>query len=145
MWNVQWVDPNYYIANGIAEPVFNLERPLLHGENARGGVFGVAEVARVGTFWVPKSDPITTDGNWSQTKSGMYVSIPIRAYRTQERGLASIWSLGLQLGLAALLSVRQRTEKIPSECHMILGHECTDMAPKFSCFRCYVGLAFRID
>lgn len=145
MFNVQWINHSHYIAMGVVEPTFYLERPLLHGESARGGVFGIAEVARLGTFWVPESDPTDPDCRWGKTNSGTYARIPILAYRTQERGLASIWALGIKIGLAALTAIRQHTDDPPLECHMILGHECTDLAPQFSCFRCYVGLAFRTE
>lgn len=144
VWNVQWINPNYYIANGIAEPVFMLERPLLHGHSSKGGLFGIAEVARLGTFWVPEADPIDTDGKWAMTKTGTHVRVPIFGYRTSERALASIWALGVKLGLASLNSLRQHDDRPPIECHMILGHECTDLA-QFGCFRCYVGLAFRTE
>ena len=143
MWNIQWINVQQSLAQGV-QPVFLLERPLLHGSSAKGGVFGIAEVARVGDFWVPEDDPLTTSGQWALTRSGSHCRVPILAYRTQERALGSIWGLGLQLGLAALASIRQHTDDPPVECHMILGHECTDLGPLgVSAFRCYVGLAIR--
>ncbi len=142
MFNTQWIDVRQHLASG-QQPVFLLERPLLHGQSSKGGVFGIAEVARVGDYWVPEDDPITGDGKWAVCRSGTHVRVPILAYRTQERALASIWGLGVQLGLAALASIRQHTSDPPTELHMILGHECSDLAPQFSAFRCYVGIAIR--
>lgn len=144
MFNIQWVDVRPYLAVG-QQPVFLLERPLLHGNSAKAGVFGIAEVARSGTFWVPEDDPIQADGRWAVTKTGTHVRVPILAYCTKERALASIWGLGVQLGLASLASLRQHTSDAPTELHMILGHECTDLSPAgLSAFRCYVGLAVRV-
>ncbi len=138
-FNTQWVDVRPYLAQG-QEPIFLLERPLLHGHSAKGGVFGIAEVARLGDFWVPTADPIRTDGGWSLCKTGTHARVPILAYRTTERALSAIWGLGLQLGLAALAALRTKTPEPPTEMHMILGHECTDLTAGF---RCYVGLAIR--
>lgn len=144
IWHPQWLDVRPHLAAG-RQPVVLVERPLLHGQSAKGGVFGIAEVARLGTYWVPEGDVLNTDGAWAVTKSGAHVRVPVLAYRTPERALASIWGLGLQLGLAALDSLRARTPLPPAECHVFLGHECTDLAPHESAFRCYVGLAFRLE
>ena len=84
---------------------------------------GIAEVARTGVFWVPEDDPLTTDGRWAVTKVGTHVRVPILAYRTPERALASIWALGVQLGLAAAASLGRRTPAKPAAAHMIFGHE----------------------
>jgi hypothetical protein len=143
VFNIQWVDVRPYLAAG-QQPVFLLERPLLHGNSPRGGIFGIAEVAREGVFWVPNTDPVTTDGGWTQTLTGAHVRIPVLAYRTQERAIAGIWGLGLQLGFAAMLKLRQRTEDMPESLHIVLGHECTDLASEgVDAFRCYVGIAIR--
>lgn len=143
MFHFQWVDVRPFLAQGV-QPVALVERPLLHGQSAKGGVFGIAEVAREGTFWVPNADPVTTDGNWAETHTGNHVRVPILAYRTGDRALAAIWGLGVQLGLAALASLRHRTDAPPVGCHLFIGHECTDLAPAASAFRCYVGLAIRV-
>lgn len=143
-WQFQWVDVRPYLAQGV-QPVFMLERPLLHGHAAKGGVFGVAEVARTGTYWVPEDDPLTTDGHWAVTKAGAHVRVPVLAYRTPERALASIWGLGVQLGAAAVASLARRTPARVLAAHLILGHECSDLTPHASAFRCYVGLAIQVE
>lgn len=144
IWHPQWLDVRPHLAAG-RQPVVLVERPLLHGQSAKGGVFGIAEVARLGTYWVPNADVITTDGGWQFTKSGAHVHVPVIAYRTPERALSSIWALGLQLGMAAIESLRRRTPDLPAECHLLLGHECTDLLPAAAAFRCYVGFAIRTE
>lgn len=144
IWHPQWLDVRPHLAQG-QQPVVLVQRPLLHGESAKGGVFGIAEVARLGTYWVPEADVLTTDGGWTFAKSGAHVRAPVIAYRTPERALASIWGLGIQIGVAALASLRARTDAVPTECHLLLGHECSDLSPHASAFRCYVGLAIRTE
>jgi hypothetical protein len=134
-----WIDVDPYLANG-QRPVYMLERQLAHGTNPNGGVFNVAQVARLGEFWVPQAPLLPgADPDWSVVKTGDHVKIPVTAYRC-DRALASVFALGLQLGLLAAGEFVRRTLKPPEAVYLVLGHTVTDLGDGF---RCYAGVALR--
>lgn len=137
---VEWIDVRAFLQ--IREqPVYMIKRPLAHGDNPKGNVFNVAEIAKVGEHWVPQAD-VFNDAQWSFTKAGDMVRVPIVAYKV-DRTLASILGLGLQIGLAAVADLRNYTSDVPHTVILVIGHECTDLAPAENLFRCYVGLALQ--
>lgn len=140
-FHLHWLDVSVNLAAGL-QPVFMVERPLAHGEDRRGGVFAAAEVGRLGDFWVPKSPVVGVDEvSWAVTRHGELVRVPVTAYRTPTRAASSILATGLELGFAALAALTAtQTKAVPTDVHLVIGHECTDLQPE-DAFRCYVGIA----
>lgn len=143
LFDVHWINVNPYLERK-EQPVFMLQRPLLHGDTKSGGVFNIAEVARVGTYYTPTSAINEAEPKFSLTKSGDLVRIPVFAYRTQIRALSSILGVAMQLGISATYRLQQivRGDEIESVT-MILGHECHEL-PEPDGFRCYAGLSFKM-
>src|SRR5262245_28009990 len=140
--NVIWCRPGPP-PPGRSWPVVMLERPLAHGDDPKGGLFNRTEVARVGNFWVP-SRPVLGAGDpgWELTCQGQYVAVHVVAYRTIDRTLANVLTLGLSLGLAAMASLRQDTADPIQVLHLVLGHDVEDLAiAGVQALRCHVGLA----
>lgn len=103
---------------------------------------GGSQIARTGEFWVPTSGILEEQITWALSRGGDAVRIPVHAYKT-ERALAAIWGLGVQLGMMAITGLRARTQDVPRQVTLVLGHECTDLTPAEDAFRCYVGVAIR--
>lgn len=143
-FDVRWLDVRTNLLTE-QQPVYMLERPLLRGSDSKGGVFNVAEVARAGTFWVPQTPVVAEQVSWVMTEIEQWVRVPIHAYRTNERALASIWGLGIQIGMASIESLRCYTQEIPLVATLVLGHEVTDMLSDTNAFRCYIGVAIQVS
>lgn len=139
-FTVHWIDVRPNVLSG-QQPVFLLQRPS-HGTKGSTYGFASAEVARLGEYWVPQA-PVLSGDAWSFTRTGELVRIPVHAYKTEQRAIASLWGLALQVGMAAMLELRNHTPDIPQEVTLVLGHECTDLYPAEEAFRGYVGLAFK--
>ncbi len=138
---VEWVDVRPHLVNGI-QPVHLFERPLLHGSKPKGGLFSVAEVARVGEFWVPQTSVIEPNTKWALCRDGQFVRVPITAYRTSQRAASSILLAGLHTGMAAMHDLRNHTATVPLGVMLVLGHECTDLGTEHG-YRCYIGIAIQ--
>jgi hypothetical protein len=138
---VHWIDVGPYLRSG-QQPVFLLQRPD-HGTDRRTYGFVAADVARLGEFWVPQG-PVLDGFEWGVTRSGDMVRVPVHAYRTKQRALAAVWGLGLQVGMVALGDLVRRGLGMPKSVTLVLGHECTDLAPADDAFRCYAGMAFQV-
>ncbi len=143
-FNVEWLDINPYLTSR-QQPVFMIERPLPESAQGKvnGGVFLTAQVARTGRWFVPVSPLADEVENleWSDTHTGDFVRVPVFAYRTKERAIASIWGTGLQFGMRALDGLRRCVQTPVESCTLVLGHECHDTN---DAFRCYVGMAFKM-
>jgi hypothetical protein len=140
-FEVVWMDVRPNLLSG--EPPAHMQaRPLAHGDKAKVPGWRVAEVARVGEFWVPQG-PLFPAVEWTVSKAGDFVRVPVFAYKTSFPSLAHIFGLGVQVGLAALADLRNRTGDVPIGVLLVLGHECTDLRPAEERFRCYVGLSVR--
>lgn len=141
-FTLHWFDVAPY-RDGSVAPQFTIERPLPSGRSANAaGMFAAGEVSRLGEFWVPTLSIYSARQEWSVTKSGQYVRVPILAYRTKGRTLPHILATGLSLGLEVLRTAEFDTSRI-GEITIVLGNECTDLAAD-EAFRCYVGMAFRL-
>lgn len=145
---VRWIDLTENLQSG-RQPQLMLERPLLHGNDKRGGVFANAEVARKGEFWTPQSAMISTDPafevEWSKTKAGQYVRVPLHAYRTPSRALSWILAIGTEIGMRAIDSLKDRVRKPLGQVVLALGNECTDLSPTADAFRCYIGISIQLE
>ncbi|MCI0420753.1 MAG: hypothetical protein L0312_16255 [Acidobacteria bacterium] len=128
---IRWIDVTPNLTSG-QQPVFMLERPYLHDSGK----------VRTGTFWVPQASLEDPSTQWSVTESGDFVRVPVMAYRTRERAMSLILGTGLQLGIAAIMSLRHHTQDEPISAVLLLGHEVSDLPDK-NAFRVYVGLALR--
>lgn len=140
-FDVHWLDVNPFLTQH-RQPMFALRRELAHGSEAKGGLFNVAEVARSGTYYVPTSDLNKEQIEFSLVKSGEYVRIPIHAYRTTERALATILGTAIQLGISARDGLARQYQVEVEHTVLVLGHEVHDLLQNG--FRCYAGLAFKI-
>lgn len=140
---VHWKDLTPYL-NQSQGPQFYIERPLKHGSDKKGGVFNHSEVARTGEFWTPQNSVISQDLKWAVCKLGDHVRIPIFAYETMMRTESCVLASGLQIALAAVLDCIKVSGQVPIATHLLLGHQCTDLAPQGQdAYRCYVGICFQ--
>lgn len=138
-YKIHRIDPVPNLNAGI-QPVYFIERELLHGDKAKGDTFSQAQVARVGTYWTPKHSLLGPPQNWSVTRDGQYVAVPVLAYRSEYFGLPAILQNGLILGAAAMDQYRQITNEVPLILHIVYGSECTPL-PTENSYRCYVGFS----
>ena len=93
LFDTKWIDVNGNLQSQ-QQPVFFLERALLHGDKAKGGIFNVAEVARKGDYWTASS-PLPTEIDWSNTKTGEHVRVPVFAYRTTQKAITALVGIGI--------------------------------------------------
>ena len=143
-FDVQWIDVTKNLVEGT-QPVLFLKRPLLHGTDKRGALFASAEVARTGTYYVPQSTLVgPVEVEWGVTKQGEHVRVPVEAYRTTVRSLSAIFAVGMEIGMRAVVALQRKTRAEPNLVTLVLGHDITDL-PDENAFRCYVGMAIRVD
>lgn len=137
----KWLDvtPNLLTQQ---QPVFDV---LVERERNHAGPrawAGGSQIARPGEFWVPINGLLEQQIQWSVSRSGEAVRVPVHAYKT-DRALASIWGLGVQIGMMAVDALRSKTQDRPLEVTLVIGHDCTDLSPAEDAFRCYIGVAIR--
>jgi hypothetical protein len=145
-FDVRWIDVAPYLASG-QQPVCMLARPPLHGDRPKSSVFNAAEVARIGKYWVPNGsvfDETTRIKGWHFVTDGEYVHVPVVAYDVV-RALSGLFAFGIEVGMAALYYLRELTMERPLEVTLYIGHDCTDLAPQKDVYRCYVGIAIRVQ
>jgi hypothetical protein len=144
---LRWIDVSPHLA-AKQQPVILLERPLLHGNDTKGGLFSTAEVARVGKHWAANGPLVGADVDpaWRFTREGTHVRVPVNGYVTTSRAKSQILATGLEIGIRAMVSYRQRTPEEPQELILILGHQVDDLHDEGrDNFRCYVGVAVRTE
>lgn len=138
-FEVAWIDVNEHLRTQ-QQPVHMHQRPLAHNEAKAWA--GPSKVGRLGEFWTVQR--MGDDGKiaFSVCRDGDFVRVPIIAYQTKERALASLFGLGVQIGLAAGVELRNHVAESPIEVLMVIGSECHDL-PDASAFRCYIGISMR--
>jgi hypothetical protein len=146
IFTIRWVDVSANLQTG-KQPVVMLERALAHGSDKRGGVFSVAEVARVGSYYVPQLPLVGPEQPaWSATKSGKHVRVPLHAYLTAERAKSHIVATGFEIGVRAAMGYLELHKSAPKELVLVLGTQVDDLHEEGrNHFRCYVGVAARSD
>lgn len=138
-----WIDPTPNLASGV-KPTLVLERELAHGTKPNGGLFNQSKVARTGEFWVAQTSVVSEPVLWTFCREGDFVRIPVSAYRSATRYASSVLAVGLEIGLAAMASLRKHTPVDPLIVHLVLGNQCTDLSPYGEdAYRCYVGIAIQ--
>lgn len=139
-FDVKWADLTQNHLSGV-QPVYMLRRERAHQEQKAWA--GKSEVASIGEFWVPQEAVLALPEThaFAVTKVGDCVRIPLFAYKTGHLSLASLFGLGVQIGMAALAELRNYTSDAAKSVVLILGHEVTDLRPAEDAFRCYVGIA----
>lgn len=137
-FDVKWFDLTPNILSG-EQPAAFIDRPKNH-QNQKAWA-GKSQVAAVGEFWVPQGPTLDQAPEYTLTVVGDHVRVPVHAYRTLNAGVAAIFGLGVQIGLAAITHLRNHTDDVPKRVTLILGHQCTDLRPADDAFRCYVGIA----
>lgn len=140
-FNVKWynVTPNLL---SQTQPVIDVLVERERNHDQRRAWAGGSQVGRPGEFWVPVSDLLVPEINWSVSKSGEAVRVPLHAYKT-DRALASLFGLGVTLGMTAIAALSDKTRDKPLEVILVIGHDCTDLSPAEDAFRCYIGVAIR--
>jgi hypothetical protein len=135
-FDLRWIDVNPNLVVG-QQPVLMLERPLAHGEQVNGGVFNVAEVARVGTFWVP-GNLHRKEVPWTVTRSGPHVRVPVYKYRTPQAYEALLFGMAVQLGMEAVERLKAECSAPIERVTLVLGHQvkCIEAS-----YEAYLGIA----
>ena len=133
-----YLDVDPYLAKG-EQPIWFLERPLLHGNQPNAGVFNTTEIARRGTFWVP-GNPDQRPIEWSMVNQGQYVRVPIWAIRTSGPIASEIPQYGLVYGVRLMDSLREHTRDPVLELVLFMGENVHALSDGY---RFYVGLAFK--
>ena len=143
-YELKWADVTNHVDAGI-QPTFLFERPLAHGDSLNnGGMYASAEVARLGTFWVPQTNLHVPEIDWAFTKTGQHVAIPIFGYDSVDRVESIIFWMGIQLGLQALDSLKTRLPRAKIvKTVMVLGNKVDTIPDKG--YRGYLGLAFEVE
>jgi hypothetical protein len=156
LYDVHYIDitPNLL---SLEEPVFMLERELMHGDDPKGNLFNQARIGRRGHYYVPAGPlPLGVEGASSPkfvlTKQSDNVRIPLCHYAQPGAvSLSGAVVVGLKLGIdlvsEAVRQVQTMSDKPVTKAVLVLGHEChsvtyLDGRPGM---RCYVGLALVID
>jgi hypothetical protein len=139
-FNIKWIDVNPHLQIQ-QQPIFLLERALLHGDKVKGNLFNVAEVARTGNYWTATSPIHPEQVVWGNTVYGQHVRIPVFAYKTTQKAIVSLAGTGIQHGLAAYHNLAPELHSRVEECIMVLGHECHEVD---DAYRFYLGLSFRV-
>lgn len=147
------VTPNL---QSLQQPVFLLERELVHGDDPKGGLFNAARVARRGEYYVPVGPLAIGMGGpppkFAMTKKTDHVRIPLMHYEVAgDPSLSGAVAVGLKLGIdlvaEAVRQVQTINDKPVTRAVLVVGHEChsvtcNDGSPAM---RCYVGLALAVD
>ncbi len=119
------------------------ERQLSFGEHPKAGLFAVAEVARVGTFWVPVTPMNVAPVEWSMTCTDQYVRVPVFAYRTIDHDPAKVVGMAFQLACQAMLSLADCLDlRSLDVCHLYLGKVIHDQGDHFTY---YLGLSMELS
>ena len=150
-YDVRYIDVNPNVASG-QQPIYMLQRELVHGDDPRGGVFSQAKVGRRGEYWVPvtrlfDAGPV----QFAATKQSEFVRVPLWDYPINKRALSTSIAFGIQLGVEllsqAIEEVRTRTNHPVTKAVIVIGHECHDITQSNGepGLRCYVGLALAVD
>jgi hypothetical protein len=138
---VQWVDVTPFLLNE-QQPVVMFRREKAH-DGAKAWA-GPSQVGTLGEFWVPTTDLLGGEKvEFWKTTTGEMVRVPMLAYRTTHLALPAVFSLGLQIGMAAVAQLRQYTSDPPLLAQLVVGHQCTDLRPAADAYRCYIGIALQ--
>lgn len=133
-----WLDVRAYLHSG-QQPRYLIKREPSQGSVQHRG--------SMGTYWVPANPLFGDNPGWTVCSSGEMVLVPISGYVTVSHSIAEVFGMGVQIGLAAVASLRSQTPDPVIEAVLALGHECsslTDLSAELpKQFQCYVGIALR--
>ena len=87
---------------------------------------------------VATSSIATEDSEWSISRSGDKVRVPVFAYRTVEKMDTSVWGAGIQCGLRALHSWGDKPDSVV----LIFGDKCHEVEGGY---RVYLGFVMVKD
>ena len=141
-FSVQWIDVTSNLVLN-SQPTYIIQRPLVHGDDPKGGVFNTTQVARTGAFWVPNTLR-HAEIEWSLTKTEEHVRIPLDRYRTSQAYESVLFGLALQLGLQVMESFRRQSSKPIEYVLLVLGHQVRNLAAENrgeDGYEAYLGLA----
>lgn len=89
-------------------------------------------------YHVATTSIATEDIEWSISRAGDKVRIPIFAYKTVEKADTSVWGAGIQCGLRAIHSWGDKPDSVV----LIFGDKCHEVEEGY---RVYLGLAMVKD
>lgn len=129
-----------YLQSGT-QPSVVIKRPKLNARE-RQALFLHAQVNATGKFWVPNG-PIQPgeELRWSFCDEGDHVVTLFHAYLTPSKSPATIWPVGVQVGLLALKSFQEQTQEEPEVLYTFCGQDVFDKGDNLQCL---LALAIRV-
>lgn len=141
LFDVQWVDVTPFLLTK-EQPVVLVRRELAHGGQKAWA--GASQIGTPGEFWVPTTGLLGPDpAEFSVSTIGDAVRVPMNAYKTAHYALPDLFGLGVQIGMAAVIDLRNHTMDVPKAVRLVIGHQCTVMRPAEESFRCYIGISLQ--
>lgn len=139
-FEAEWVDVAQFLLEGI-QPVAISKRPHAHAGGKAWA--GSTQVGQVGEFWVPYTHLFDERVQWSNTKIGEAVRIPMFPFDTAVRLPSALLALGVQIGMVSVVEMMKHTRDVPRHVKLVLGNQVTDLSPAEEKFRCYIGIAIQ--
>jgi len=100
-----------------------------------------------GTWYVPSGPVVQKDGipnvQWSITKQGDYVSVPLYRYETSDDSPESLYGAGALIGAMALAELPERTDH-RSQVTLFIGNVYKRQVQDGEAFEFYFGIAIRV-
>lgn len=142
-FKVRWVDVQDFVAHRVQPAVF-VPREAAHSQPKAWT--GATQVGTSGTDWVLMGGALNNDKmDFSPVRTEDVLRVPLVGYVTARRTLSDLIGLGVQIGMSAVVGVRCLTDETPDMVHLILSHECVDLAPAADGFQFYVGIAIHTE
>lgn len=138
---VQWFDVTPFVVSGDQPTVHLRREPVNDGSKPWAGT---TQRGSDSEYWVATGGFFGGEpAEFSLTRTGETVRVPMFAYKTQHMALPALFGLGVQIGLAAVADLLHHTRDQPKVAHLVIGHQCTDLRPAEEAFRCYIGIALQ--
>lgn len=99
--------------------------------------------SKVGEWMVPVTPLVEPDVQFSTSKMGEAVRVPMNAYDTSYRLPSAILGLGVQIGMVAILEMMKHVRDAPLHVKLVLGTQVTDLSPAEEKYRVYIGIAIQ--
>lgn len=137
----QWFDVTPFVVSQ-SQPTVHLRRePANDGSKPWAGS---TQLGSISEYWVATGGLMGEQpAEFSLTRTGETVRVPMFAYRTGHLAMPALFGLGVQIGLAAIADLRHHTRDEPKVAHLVIGHQCTDLRPAEEAYRCYIGIALQ--
>lgn len=117
----EFFDISPYLRSGV-QPSIVIRRNKPNGTE-RDGLFMYGRANADGKYWVP-SGPLHAeagDPKWCFCNSDDFVAVRFHAYLTPSVSPATIWPVGLEVGMFAIDSLREKTQDVPEIVYLFCG------------------------